>query len=243
MIWYPPPGGRGIPERFLAVFKVRIVCMQLEELKLITASNIINLRTGAGLTQAELGAMLNYSDKTISKWERAEAIPDAFVLRQLGEIFGVTVDNLLSSHDEWKPILTEEPETEEVSYSTNKIIAIAIIGVWTLALTAFVALWLAHIILWQVFVVAIPLSLLVYLILICMFHRKQYLQYVIAALVLSLFIAAYLLSYPRYRPWQLFLIAIPAEVIVFLSCNLKTKPKKTIINKRSTNRREQKNNG
>ena len=37
--------------------------MQLSELKLVTAGNIIKLRTGRGLTQAELGAMLNYSDK------------------------------------------------------------------------------------------------------------------------------------------------------------------------------------
>ena len=134
--------------------------MQLEELKLITASNIINLRTQAGMTQAELGSKLNYSDKTISKWERAEAIPDAFVLKQMGELFGVSVDNLLSSHDEWKPIPTEEPETEQVSYSTGRIIAIAVIGVWTLALTAFVALWLVGLIVWQVFVAALPISIL-----------------------------------------------------------------------------------
>ena len=216
--------------------------MQLEELKLITASNIINLRTRAGLTQAELGAKLNYSDKTISKWERAEAIPDAFVLKQMGEIFGVTVDNLLSSHDEWKPIPTEEPETVEVSYSTNRIIAITVIGVWTLALTAFVALWLADLILWQVFVVALPVSILVYMILICCFHRKRYLQYVIAAFVLSLFVTAYLLCYPRYNPWQVFLIAIPAEIIVFLSCNLKTRQKRRNRG-HSTIRREKENNG
>ena len=216
--------------------------MQLEELKLITASNLINLRTKAGYTQAELGAKLNYSDKTISKWERAEAIPDAFVLKQLAEIFGVTVDNLLTSHDEWRPIPTEEPETEQVSYSTDRIIAISIIGVWTLALTAFVALWLEGIILWQVFVTALPISILVYLILICSFHRKRYLQYVIAAFVLSLFVTAYMLSYPKYNPWQLFLIAIPAEVIVFLSCNLK-KPKKALKLRASTIRREKKNNG
>ena len=199
--------------------------MRPEELKLITASNIINLRTNAGLTQAELGAKLNYSDKTISKWERAEAIPDAYVLKQIGEIFGVTVDNLLSSHDEWKPIPIEEPETEQVSYSTGKIIAISVIGVWTLALTAFVALWIADMIYWQIFVVALPISLLTYLILICIFHRKRHLQYVIALFVLSLFLTGYLLSYPRYNPWQVFLIAIPAEVIVYLACNLK-KPKK-----------------
>ncbi|MBQ9663178.1 MAG: helix-turn-helix domain-containing protein [Oscillospiraceae bacterium] len=216
--------------------------MQLEELKLITASNLINLRTGAGLTQAELGAMLNYSDKTISKWERAEAIPDAFVLKQIGDIFGVTVDNLLTSHDEWKPIPTEEPETEQVLYSTDRIIAISIIGVWTLALTAFVALWLANIIMWQVFVMALPVSILVYMILICAFHRRRHLQYVIAAFVLSLFVAGYLLSYPKYNPWQVFLIAIPAEVIVFLSCNLRM-PKKALKIRGSTIRREKKNNG
>ena len=216
--------------------------MQMEELKLITASNLINLRTDAGLTQAELGAMLNYSDKTISKWERAEAIPDAFVLKQLGEIFHVTVDNLLTSHDEWKPIPTEEPETEQVSYSTDRIIEISIIGVWTLALTAFVALWLADIIIWQIFVVALPVSILVYLILICVFHRRRYIQHVIAAFVLSLFVTGYLLFYPRYNPWQLFLIAVPAEVIVYLSCNLK-KPRKPLKSKTSTNRRVKENNG
>ena len=82
--------------------------MQLAELKLVVASNLIKLRTGAGLTQAELGAKLNYSDKTISKWERGEAIPDAYVLTQLGEIFGVTVDNILSSHDSWQPVREED---------------------------------------------------------------------------------------------------------------------------------------
>lgn len=216
--------------------------MQLEELKLITASNIINLRTQAGMTQAELGSKLNYSDKTISKWERAEAIPDAFVLKQMGELFGVSVDNLLSSHDEWKPIPTEEPETEQVSYSTGRIIAIAVIGVWTLALTAFVALWLVGLIIWQVFAAALPISILVYMVLICVFHRKRYLQHVIAVFVLSLFVAGFLLCYPRYHPWQLFLIVIPAEIIVYLSCNLKSPPKALKI-RHSTNRREKESNG
>ena len=216
--------------------------MQLEELKLITASNIINLRTQAGMTQAELGSKLNCSDKTITKWERAEAIPDAFVLKQMGELFGVSVDNLLSSHDEWKPIPTEEPETEQVSYSTGRIIAIAVIGVWTLALTAFVALWLVGLIVWQVFAAALPISILVYMVLICVFHRKRYLQHVIAVFVLSLFVAGFLLCYPRYHPWQLFLIVIPAEIIVYLSCNLKSPPKALKI-RHSTNRREKESNG
>lgn len=221
----------------------QVAFMQLDELKLITASNLINLRSSAGMTQAELGAMLNYSDKTISKWERAEAIPDAYVLKQIGEIFHVSVDSLLSSHDEWKPIPVDEPETEQVSYSTSRIIGVAITGIWTLALTVFVALWLAGIIFWQSFVIALPVSVLVYMALCLKFHRKTYLQFVIAGLVLSLFIAGYLLCYPRYNPWQVFLILIPAEIIVFLSCNLRVAPPKKLHVKRNTNREEDKRNG
>ena len=217
--------------------------MQLDELKLITASNLINLRTGAGMTQAELGAKLNYSDKTISKWERAEAIPDAYVLTQISEIFQVSVDSLLRSHDEWKPIPLETPETEEISYSTTRIIWVAVISVWTLALTVFVALWMAGIIVWQAFVIALPVSILVYMILTIKFHRKGHLQFVIAAFVFSLFVAGYLLCYPRYNPWQVFLILIPAEIIVFLSCNLREKSSKKYRFGRSTNRRADKNNG
>ncbi len=217
--------------------------MQLDELKCVTASNLINLRTAAGMTQAELGAKLNYSDKTISKWERAEAIPDAYVLKQLGEIFHVSVDSLLTSHDEWKPIPVEEPETEQVSYSTARIVAICIIGIWTLALTVFVALWMTGIIFWQAFVAALPISVLVYMILNIKFHRKRSLQFMIAGFVLSLFVAGYLLCYPRYNPWQVFLILIPAEILVFLSCNLRIRAPKSANNKRSTNRRAENSNG
>ena len=199
--------------------------MQLSELKLISASNIIKLRTEAGLTQAELGEKLNYSDKTISKWERGEAIPDAYVLTQMAEIFGVTVDYLLSSHDAWESPEQQESRQEEAGYSVNMIIAISVLGVWTMALTIFVLLWLFDIILWETFVVALPVSILTYMVLICVFRRRRHLQFVIAAFVLSLFILLYF-TLPMQKPWQLFLIAIPAEILVFLSCNIRRRPRK-----------------
>lgn len=199
--------------------------MQLSELKLISASNIIKLRTGAGLTQAELGEKLNYSDKTISKWERGEAIPDAYVLTQMAEIFGVTVDYLLSSHDAWESPEQQAARQEEAGYSVNMIIAISVLGVWTMALTIFVLLWLFDIILWETFVVALPVSILTYMVLICVFRRRRHLQFVIAAFVLSLFILLYV-TMPLQKPWQLFLIAVPAEIIVFLSCNIRRRPRK-----------------
>ena len=197
--------------------------MQLSELKLVTAGNLIRLRTGRGLTQAELGAMLNYSDKNVSKWERGEAIPDAYVLTQLAEIFGVTVDRLLTPPESWHP---PEPEKkQELSYSTEVITAIAVLGVWTLALSAFVALWLAHIMCWQIFAVALPVSALTCLVLVCRFRLTKHLKYVVAAFVLSLFVAVYLL-FRSANPWQIFLIAVLAEAIVFLSFRVRRNPQK-----------------
>lgn len=199
--------------------------MELAELKLISASNLIKLRTEAGMTQAELGAKLNYSDKTISKWERGEAIPDAFVLTELAEIFGVSVDFILSSHDAWREPKDEDAQKqgEQLPYSVDIIIALTIVSVWTMALVIFVALWLSGIIFWKTFLIALPVSILVYMVLICVFKKTKYLQYVIAAFVLSILVLLYFML-PVTRPWQLFLIAIPALAIVFLSCNIRIKP-------------------
>ena len=200
--------------------------MQLEELKLVTAGNLINLRTGAGMTQAELGAKLNYSDKSISKWERGEAIPDAFVLTQMAELFGVSVDYILSSHDAWEPTVAPEDPRQDVVYSTSVITASAVLGVWTLALTAFVTLWLAvDQLRWQIFVAAFPVSVLTWMVLMCVFKRTRHLKYMVALFVLSIFVCVYLLLLNR-NPWQIFMIAVLAEVIVFLSFHVQKKPKK-----------------
>ena len=206
--------------------------MELSDLKLISASNIINLRTAHGMTQAELGAKLNYSDKTISKWERGETIPDGYVLVQMAELFGVTVNDLLSAHDKWEPP-KDEYEVPTRSYSVSVIIAIVLLGVFTIALTVFVTLWLIDIIEWRVFLVALSVELLVYMILVCVFKHGRHLQYILAAFVLSLFVLAYF-CLPVDRPWQLFLLAVPAEAIVFLACNIRKVPKVNQIVKKAS---------
>ena len=209
--------------------------MELNELKLISASNIISLRTAAGLTQAELGAKLNYSDKSVSKWERGEAIPDAFVLKQMAEIFGVTVDHLLSSHDAWeKPLEAKEAP----QYSADHIIAVSILGVWTMALSLFVVLWLLDVIWWPIFFIALSLSLLTYLILMCVFKRRKHLPLMIAAFVVSVFVLFYVLMLPIRKLWQIFLITIPAVALVYLSCRIRIRPDKKAKAADSTNNRE-----
>lgn len=208
--------------------------MQLNDLKLISASNIIRLRHEAGLTQTELGAKLNYSDKTISKWERGEAIPDAYVLTQLASMFGVTVDYLLSSHDQWdvEPVEPEEEhpaqdeESEEAfadkTYSAKILIGLVIVSIWTAAFTAFIVLWIFDIIFWRIFIFALPVSLLVLLILVSIFYPKKNLQFYISGFIASVFLAIYFI-FPDQHIWQVFLIYIPAVIIVFLACNMSKK--------------------
>ena len=58
------------------------------ELREIIAKNICDLRVGAGLTQLGLAEILNYSDKAVSKWERAESTPDVFMLKRIADYFG-----------------------------------------------------------------------------------------------------------------------------------------------------------
>lgn len=190
----------------------------MEDLKVITASNIINLRTGAGMTQSELAELLSYSDKSVSKWERAEAVPDAYVLKKMSEIFGVTVDYLLSSHEEWKP----EDKKVEPAYSSNVITTIAIIGIWTLAFLVFVVFWLTGSIVWRIFLYAVPASIITLLVLNSIWRHGKHNYIIISALILSIIMAVYF-SFLSYNWWQLFLLLIPAAIVIFLCSRIKKK--------------------
>ena len=94
----------------------------MKELKEIFAENLANLRTQAKMTQLELGNTISYSDKAISKWERAEAIPDAYVLLKLSELFSVSVDYLLSDHEGQLPPKVKRRRTNYASISALSII-------------------------------------------------------------------------------------------------------------------------
>ena len=67
----------------------------MEDIKSNVAKNITELRILNNMTQMELAEKLNYSDKTISKWERAESSPDISVLVEMADLFGVTLDYLV----------------------------------------------------------------------------------------------------------------------------------------------------
>ena len=190
----------------------------MEDLKVITASNIINLRTAKGMTQAELGELLSYSDKSVSKWERAEAVPDAYVLKKMSEIFDVSVDYLLSSHDSW-----EKPESfkkAERNFHSNIITILVLFGIWTAAFLIYILGWLFGQSWWLLFVYAVPVSLTTFLVLNSVWEQGKNNRHIIYGLVASIFLAVYL-TLIEFNPWQIFLLLLPAEFIVFLSFRIK----------------------
>ena len=59
----------------------------------LLAKNLAYYRKASGLTQLELAEKFNYSDKSVSKWERGEGFPDVFVLKSLADFYGITVND------------------------------------------------------------------------------------------------------------------------------------------------------
>lgn len=57
---------------------------------------VSTLRKKMGLTQSALAKMLNISDKTVSKWESGNGYPEITQFPALAEIFGVSVDYLIT---------------------------------------------------------------------------------------------------------------------------------------------------
>lgn len=47
----------------------------------------------------DLARKLNYSDKSVSKWERGEGLPDVYILAQIAQLYGVTVSNLIGEEE------------------------------------------------------------------------------------------------------------------------------------------------
>ena len=199
------------------------------DLKLIIASNIIRLRNEAGMTQSELGAKLNYSDKSVSKWERAESLPDANVLKQLGEIFGVSMDYLFSTNDEWVP--DEEPkeikESEGIYVNFHAIEAVALCGIAALALLLFILFWITvDEFIWGVFFSALPVMVLTHLILNSVWNKGKGNILIVGIFIASVLLLVYVsLLSMKINAWQIFLMMIPTVFILFFVSQIRKKRK------------------
>ena len=198
----------------------------MEEIKQIIAKNISELRVNCKMTQLELAEKLNYSDKAVSKWERGESVPDVITLKTIADMFGVTVDYLLCEHphDE-KPPVTKHTKTNHVM-----ITLIAVAAVWLLGTCAYSFGWLFESSLWMAFVVCLPTSAIVLLVFNSIWGRRIWNLYIISALMWSVFLSIYLgvTVYTEYNVWIIFIIGIPAQIVISLCFGIRTGNKTAI---------------
>ena len=186
--------------------------MELKDFKMVVAQNIYYLRTQNQLTQYELGQKLNYSDKAISKWERGDGMPDAYVLTKIAELFGVTVDYILTEHKEQEK---RNIETKPKTLVKLLITLIAVVSVFAVAVLIYVLLSMYQIYHWQVFIYAIPVASVVAIVLSSVWHKAKGVLAYVSVLVWSI-IATIYFAIGDYSLWTLFLIGIPLQVIVFI---------------------------
>lgn len=193
--------------------------MDLKEFKEVVAQNIYYLRTKNHLTQYELGEKLNYSDKAISKWERAEGMPDAYIISKMSELFGVTVDYMLTPHSEQDKKVETKPIKKVKRIVSNIVSAgILFIALFIFSIVAMVSDYKEFF--WQIFIYAIPVVVVYRIIFNSVWFRAKNVFLLTSILLWSL-IASIYVAIANWSLWIIFIIGLPLQVIVFLAFRIK----------------------
>lgn len=191
------------------------------EIKTVIANNIAELRKSRSWTQAELAGRLNYSDKAVSKWERAESLPDITVLKKIAELFFVTVDYLLEEeHNKEQAGDIFLPKQKK----KNQIIitSLSALLVFFISTIVFVVLGLCSVKLpiWMVYIYSLPVLFIVLIVFNSIWGRRIWNFVFVSMLFWSILLALYL-SFLADNIWLIFIIGIPAQIIILLWGKLK----------------------
>ena len=191
---------------------------KLTDIKEIVASNLVRYRKEAKLTQSQAAEKLNYSDKAISKWERGESLPDVYVLKQIADVYGVDIDDMLH----------EATAMEKIqSFYRNRAVAsiLSVLLVWLVAMLGFVAVEIAipnQFPSFLCFIYAIPVSAIVALVFNSLWGGRIYNMIIVTILdwgiAFSIVVSCErLISNSADHPWwYIYFIAAIFEVMTIL---------------------------
>ena len=198
----------------------------MQDLKFIIAKNIQKLRQEKGMTQLELAEKLNYSDKTVSKWERGESLPDIVVLKTIADLYDVTLDYLVEEVHDGKPVTKEMIDR---NYRRNcyiitgtSIFIVALMATLIYVILAMVFPGTSYP--WLCYAYAIPAALIVWLVFNSIWFNPRRNFMIVSLLVWSLLLALYLtFSILGFYIWPIFLIGIPAQLIIWMWSKIKNR--------------------
>lgn len=194
------------------------------ELKQNVARNITALRKKHNMTQADLAERLNYSDKSISKWERGDGLPDIFVLARIAELFEITLNDLVAPEQ----VETEQPlesaDSTEAVYPRRTLITALCVGlVWFIATLMF---FLLNVFLpdakglWLSFIYALPVSSIILVVFTHMWWKNVARCLSVSSLAwmltLCVQLTATLISDNVRNMWLIYFAAAAFQVLVIL---------------------------
>lgn len=192
--------------------------MEQEELTSIIAENLTKYRKASGLTQLELAEKLNYSDKSVSKWEQGNGLPDVFVLHTLAGIYGISEGDFFVRHEEIKPKAVKKKN----AISHSLIMAMSVGICWLIAVLVFVCFKIfapAFGYAWMAFIYALPVSSIVLLVL-CWVWKFYVLRSVSASAIiwttlLVIFLTMHFAGVGGNLP-MLFILGVPLQGLALL---------------------------
>ena len=204
--------------------------MDIVEIRQNIAVNISAMRNAAGLTQAQFAEKLNYTDKAISKWERGESVPDIAVLWQIADMFGVTVDWLISDHG----TAAQTPDAEAVRAGRRNRLLISLlssVGVWFVATIVFIVLQsIGAELVWMPFMWAIPATCIDLLVFNAIWGKYK-LNFLFISLIIWTLIGATFVTIANPALWYIFIFGIPLQVATIFWSQIKI-----IINPKKKNK-------
>lgn len=201
----------------------------------IIGKNLLKLRKDKKLTQLEVAERFNYSDKSISKWEKGESLPSVDILCELASFYGVTLDDLTRENEDIlaniQPSKPKKEKKEKIprAFSTHLMITLLSVGaVWLFATILFVALKLfVGINYFMCFMWAGVGSTIVLIVFNAIWGRMRYLFPILtillwltlASLQVEIFLAI------RINIWPVYVLGIPLQILIILWGALIKKPK------------------
>jgi len=190
------------------------------ELKDIVAKNLVELRRIFSYTQVEIAEKLNYSDKAISKWERGESLPDIETLKKLADIYGVTVDFLLTENADIRKNLNKR---KLIAGQKTLISLLSTLLVWIVATAVFAILCWCGLSTREAafsFIVALPVSFIVLIVFDSIWGKLWLNLIFVSGLLWTLALCIYL-AINSSSGWLCFIIPIPLQLAVLLWYGLK----------------------
>jgi transcriptional regulator with XRE-family HTH domain len=200
----------------------------MKDLAPIVSHNLTELRKARGLTQGQLAEKFAYSDKSISKWEHGEALPDLGTLQELADFYGVTLDYL--THAESDTSLQDNGKNDPAAERVNKIIitVLTVTFVWTVAICAVIACLIFKTVwpFWMPLLWALPLSFVFLSFINHRWGKKQWSLPLQLCFIWTLVGVAYVeigmdFGIEGWLLWEVLLIGIPLTIAQVLYQRLK----------------------